>query len=67
MEAELRFKIPEEQQEFAMAARGHKYWSALDEIRIAIRNHNKHGASKADTIAAVQAVLDEVSFFMEEL
>jgi hypothetical protein len=66
MEAELRFRIPEDQQEFTMAARGHKYWAALAEIRIAMRNHTKYGASEADTLVTIQAVLDEVVFLMEE-
>jgi hypothetical protein len=67
MHAELIFKIPEEAMEFQMASWGHKYWATLDGIRTALRNHNKHEVSDADTIYAIKMLLDEINPLMEEL
>jgi len=67
MQAELIFKIPEETSEFMMASWGHKYWAALTEINGALRNHIKHGVCKADTIAAIKAVMDDINPLMEEV
>jgi hypothetical protein len=67
MHAELIFKIPEESMEFQMASWGHKYWATLDGIRTVLRNRNKHGVSDADTIYAVNMLLDEINPLMEEL
>jgi len=67
MQAELIFKIPEETSEFMMASWGHKYWATLNDIRIVLRNRNKHGVSDADTIYAVNMLLDEINPLMEEV
>ena len=67
MHAELIFKIPEESMEFQMASWGHRYWSTLDGIHTALRNHNKYGVSDADTIHAIKMLLDEIATLMEEL
>ena len=67
MHAELIFEIPEESTEFMMASWGHKYWAALTEINDALRSHTKHGVCKADTIAAIKAVMDEINPLMEEI
>jgi hypothetical protein len=67
MQAELIFKIPEETSEFMMASWGHKYWAALTEINGALRNHTKHGVCKADTIAVIKAVMDDINPLMEEV
>ena len=67
MHAELIFEIPKESTEFMMASWGHKYWAALTEINSALRNHTKHGVCKADTIAAIKNVMDEINPLMEEI
>jgi hypothetical protein len=50
-----------------MASWGHKYWATLDGIRTALRNHNKHEVSDADTIYAIKMLLDEINPLMEEV
>ena len=67
MEAELRFKIPEERSEFVLASWGHRYWETLCNIREVLRKHTKYGISEADTIVAIQAVLNEINPLMEEV
>jgi hypothetical protein len=67
MQAELIFNIPEESMEFQMASWGHKYWATLNDIRIVLRNHNKHGISEAATIEHIQNLLGEINPLMEEL
>jgi hypothetical protein len=67
MEAELRFKIPEESSEFVLASWGHRYWETLCNIREVLRKHTKYGVSEADTIVAIQAVLNEINPLMEEV
>jgi len=67
MQAELIFNIPEESMEFQMASWGHKYWATLNDIRIVLRNHNKHEVSDTDTIYAIKMLLDEINPLMEEV
>jgi len=67
MHAELIFKIPEEAMGFQMASWGHRYWATLSDIRIVLRNYNKHGVSEADTIHAIKILMDEINPLMEEL
>jgi hypothetical protein len=67
MEAQLIFKIPEESSEFVLASWGHRYWETLCNIREVLRKHTKYGVSEADTIVAIQAVLNEINPLMEEV
>ena len=67
MHAELIFKIPEESMEFQMAAWGHRYWTALNDIRITLRYHYKYEMSEADAFLAIKRLMDDINPLMEEL
>ena len=60
MKALLEFDLPEEDIAHLWAINSHHAWSALSEIRLAIRAHNKYGGTTA------QQLIDQISHIVIE-
>lgn len=55
--ASLTFTLPEEEQEHLQAVHGATAFSALNQIRLAIRNRNKHEVPDDKTLDSIAQTL----------
>lgn len=59
MKAILEFNLPEEQQEHLQAVMAHRAWSALSEVSHILRSHYKYEDDAANTLRAIQDVVND--------
>lgn len=60
MKATLKFSLPDDEGDFQRAIHANKAWSAIYEIREAIRKHRKYGQGAEETIQQIEEELSDV-------